>query len=400
MEKSTTDPSKTSDPKMSEDSNARISSAGSPSGTTPSDSQVGPMTDLFGQVLAPVNRSAPQESGKRTTTSGIYGLRGSPSSASVALSRSLASKLAERLERRGSTMFARMSRLAVTPQGLPHLERAMSARRTSDSGFTSWPTPDGGIFGVGDPRWEQRREEVRAKAINGNGFGMTLGMAATLAPWPTPMQPNKDAGNSDFTRKVEMAMGLRETVNGRLSPWPTPNTPSGGRSVDPSKMSATGMTEDGRKHTVSLEHVARFAPWPTPKQTDSDKGVRTMRGAEKEFERKGPGSDLPTIAAAASWATPSARDHKDSSDPATWNCTEERDRYDQLPRQAQLTDSGATPSGSPAAMAKRGQLNPALSRWLMGLPPEWCDCAVMGIASLRPKQKRLSAPTLTSSETE
>jgi hypothetical protein len=198
------------------------------------------MTDLFGQVLAPVNRSAPQESGKRTTTSGIYGLRGSPSSASVALSRSLASKLAERLERRGSTMFARMSRLAVTPQGLPHLERAMSARRTSDSGFTSWPTPDGGIFGVGDPRWEQRREEVRAKAINGNGFGMTLGMAATLAPWPTPMQPNKDAGNSDFTRKVEMAMGLRETVNGRLSPWPTPNTPSGGRSVDPSKMSATG----------------------------------------------------------------------------------------------------------------------------------------------------------------
>src|SRR3990167_4379823 len=50
--------------------------------------------------------------------------------------------------------------------------------------------------------------------------------------------------------------------------WPTPNTPSGGRSVSIEKMSATGVTLDGRKHTVSLEHVARFASWPTPVVND------------------------------------------------------------------------------------------------------------------------------------
>ncbi len=93
------------------------------------------------------------------------------------------------------------------------------------------------------------------------------------------------------------------------------------------------------------------------------------------------------------WVMPSARDRKDRPGMATTGTNpdgSERTRLDQLPRQAQLMDFGRMPNGCPTRMEQGGHLNPAHSRWLMGLPSAWDDCAVMETPSMPKWQPPLS----------
>ncbi|EEA8732919.1 hypothetical protein ABL13_004559, partial [Salmonella enterica subsp. enterica] len=55
--------------------------------------------------------------------------------------------------------------------------------------------------------------------------------------------------------------------------------------------------------------------------------------------------------------------------------TDTLDVVAQIAGPARLTASGVLLTGCAAAMESGGQLNPHLSRWLMGFPVEWDACA-------------------------
>jgi hypothetical protein len=344
-------------------------------GALPCDSLAGPTTDLFGRAVAPASPSARRAPVLGATIRATFGRPGFASSASAALTRCLVSRLKQRLPTAGSTLYAMTWREKATPRGRSVSRLAVSARSTSGSDCGGWPSPL-----EYDSRWTRRSDKsYQQQASRPKGLPSVLAEKALLAGWPSPCTPN------------------------------------GGRSMDPEKMSATGMTLDGRKHTVSLEHVAKFAGWPTPCQQDGPNGGPSqgidrlpaaaalagwqspnqsdVRGPCKHHPERADGGqpNLTYEARLAGWVTPQAQDEK-----CRWTNPEVVARRAAKGKQTcslegQLA-SGATPSSSPAETGKRGQLNPRFSLWLMGYPTAWACCGERVTRSYRKLPPHSSKP--------
>ena len=154
------------------------------------------------------------------------------------------------------------------------------------------------------------------------------------------------------------------------SGWPTPTSKfkAGGEYADPEKARARALGP----HANDLRDFAQLAGWATPTTRD----WRDGRASQETMQRNArPLNEQATML--AGWPTPMA------GSPGT-------DKYnpagntDSSRRTVALTP-GQTLIGSSASTASTAgyRLNPNFSRWLMGFPADWANCAPTATPSSR-----------------
>jgi hypothetical protein len=335
------------------------------------------MARKYGPALAPASRSVLRENRRDLQMNATYGLPGSGSLTSAALQSSLASRLRAKTALDGLILYRVTWKERVTPSGRAICALRASAARISVSAYTlsGWPTAS---------TRDHKGGYIGGRMRDGKVSTDTLDVTAQLAGWGTPVSNPANGTAEKFMERKRSAQArgiqMGDTISdvqmqAQLAGWQTPNVMGGG---------ATSRGGD-RINELLLGGEAKGAQlsgWPTPCQQDGPNGGPSQ------------GSDrLPGAVPLAGWPTPmSAPTSENSHNQVSGQL---RKQYDPMKKEAfairgkldrSTMQIGFCVETLPENQAG-GPLNPSHSRWLMGLPAEWDDCAPTETRSTRKPRK-------------
>lgn len=183
--------------------------------------------------------------------------------------------------------------------------------------------------------------------------------------WPTPRRHS--TGNPD--RALDRKARLEDSVF--LASWPTPTTRG---------------HKDGSEANVPvnalLGRTVWLSGWRTPSASDPVGGTKEIRpGSNAKYKLRD------TVHLASAWATPRANDAQKQGENLA------QDPRNGLPAQVlepgtRINRLGRVLTGFIAETNAGGQLNPELSRWLMGYPAEREHCRPTAMQSSRKSRQK------------
>ena len=315
------------------------------------------------------------------------------------------------MERYGSLEYRLRSNSWTLLSGLRIYARRGLAPRTSDKGFSGWPTPtalasrDGAL--VKNPETALRRME-RGQSIN-------LDDSVQLVGWHTPRARGDAAG----TRAIRdgLSRNLEDQIRLIVKGWPTPDAAAFNLTADPEKnqqrRDLLSEKYGNNGAGLSLAQAAKGAlwsplrGWATPTAADAAAPAKTQRPSRVASGRKSEYLNRQVLGVAG-WATPTAVDGSRGSLPPR-----PHDKGHPLSQQVVMVAGWATPlsldakdgayipspatpvnailgrqaclclAENPTEVSSPAALHPEFSRWLMGYPIEWRNCAPSAMQSSR-----------------
>ena len=307
----------------------------SPDGVSHSSSQDGPQTGQCGQGPVHVSRSASREKVVAPRTSDTSGPPSSASSASVALTQSLVSKLKARFDTVGSMEYVETWKAKATPSGMSYWAHTASVPRISVKDCSGWPT------------------------ASARDWKDSPGMAVT-------------AVNPDGSTRLRLDQLPRVA---QLAPWPTCSAVQA-----PNMSTNRGSAHGGRRPRQTAQSIEGImAGWGTPRVTTNG-GIGSFARAADGLARL-----EDQVMGVAGWATATATDGNRGSGPP-------RPHDTGVPLSQMV--SGLTLSGSDAwtGSTEGFHLNPFFSLWLMGFPTAWGMACLSGLEKYSRQRKASHSP--------